>query len=193
MGYLYMFGLLLTFFCGYRVGHRDLAEKKLRLWSRRKSWPAIIPRHPSARAEGHYRESPKSPFIKPEIERFARDMEFELEANDYKGDWRKVAPESCAYEMEEHATKLREAVEEQDYARIRELSADCAVIGMMMTYNSSAINAERRKTPYPYDDWHYARAMTAGASVAFLRHLSGARARRKERLAIKKTLVTYGS
>lgn len=70
--------------------------------------------------------------LRPEVRAFADDMEHELCANEYKGEWKKCTPEYLLGELEYHLSKMKAAIQQGHQARAREYGADCGNLLMMM-------------------------------------------------------------
>lgn len=71
------------------------------------------------------------------IEIFNSDMEFELNRNEHKGNWYQYAQTGSFEEMEDelqyHVDKLKQAIENNDKALIKEYSADVANCAMFIS------------------------------------------------------------
>lgn len=73
-----------------------------------------------------------------ELIKFVEYMNFELESNEHKGDWKLFTDiELIKDELDHHLSKLKKAIEDNNIPQIREYIADCGNILMMMgnSYN----------------------------------------------------------
>jgi hypothetical protein len=62
-----------------------------------------------------------------EIVLFSQIMQYELESNSYKGDWREFRNiNNILLELEWHKAKLLIALKDNDSSKIKEYIADCA-------------------------------------------------------------------
>ena len=67
------------------------------------------------------------------IEKFAEQMQIELEENSHKGNWENFKDTNeIDIELEYHLTKLRLSVKQKDKERIKEYIADCANLLLML-------------------------------------------------------------
>lgn len=67
------------------------------------------------------------------IEKFAEQMQIELDENSYKGNWENFKdPNEIDIELDYHLTKLRNSVKQKDKERIKEYIADCANLLLML-------------------------------------------------------------
>lgn len=68
-----------------------------------------------------------------QVEKFAIQMQKELDANQHKGDWREWTDIPDMFmEFEYHKGKLLKAIKDNDKPRVKEFIADCANILMFI-------------------------------------------------------------
>ncbi|MCL5997077.1 MAG: hypothetical protein M1546_13620 [Chloroflexi bacterium] len=70
--------------------------------------------------------------LRPEVRAFTDDMEHELRANEYKGEWKHCTPEYLLGELKYHLSKMETAIQQGHRARTREYGADCGNLLMML-------------------------------------------------------------